>query len=88
MYDNKSLGYEDVTRITEEHIVFLLSKDPSMSAAKHRLRISMAHGALSMWTHLVTQLGATDRYEADVERLGALLQERGSGAIPPSGNRA
>lgn len=76
MYQQNSLSYDDVTRITEQHIALLLPADLPMSPVKLHLRTSMARGVLSIWTHLVTQLGPSDQYDADVERLEALLTAR------------
>ena len=76
MYQNNSLSYEDVTRITEQHIALLLPADSPMSPVNLHLRTSMARGVLSIWTHLVTQLGTTNQYDADVDRLEALLTAR------------
>lgn len=76
MYQNNGLNYDDVTRITEQHIALLLPDDAQMSPVNVHLRTSMARGVLSVWTHLVTQLGSSHRYDADVDRLEALLQAR------------
>jgi hypothetical protein len=76
MYQHNSLSYDDVTRITEQHIALLLPAGSPMSPVNLHLRTSMARGVLSIWTHLVTQLGSPNQYDADVDRLEALLTAR------------